>query len=236
MTDYAQLYLESRERITGLVRKADAGQLATVVPGCPRWSVADTVAHLSAVAAEAMSGRLAGIPGDEETAEQVRRRRDLPLEDVLAEWEAAGARVEQGLRERALPLPIVHDVITHEADLRGALGAGRPPASAWSASLGALVRHLGELSVPGTLVIRTRPEEASPGQAGAGQAGADELTAGSGEPVTILDVDPYELWRAWFGRRSVAQMARWRWTGDSTPYLAALPVFGPTEQDLTEPE
>lgn len=61
------------------------------------------------------------------------------------------------------------------------------------------------------------------------------VTVGSGRPATTLEVDPYEFWRAQVDRRSRAQMAVWGWSGNAAPYLAAIPVFGPTTTDLTEP-
>jgi uncharacterized protein (TIGR03083 family) len=181
LTDYAVLYREARERIGVLVGSVDHAQLATTVPGCPEWSVADTVAHLAALTTEAVSGTLTGIPDEEQTGAQVRRRRGMPIDEVLAEWDGAAGLVEQALTERRMPLAIVHDVITHEADIRGALGAGRPPEQAWTASLHGMTRNLDRLSDQGTLTVRI---------------GERELTTGSGEPVVTLDVDAYEFWRA----------------------------------------
>lgn len=221
MTDYAVLYREARQRIGELVGPLGDERLATTVPGCPEWSVADTVAHLSALATGAVSGTLSGIPDDEETGAQVRQRRGMSIAEVLAEWDGAADLVEQALTARRMPLAIVHDVITHEADLRGALAAGRPPEEAWTASLRGMTPNLDRLGGQGTLTVRL---------------GERELTTGSGGPVVTLDADPYEFWRASLGRRSTAQMAAWRWSGDPEPYLKAIPVFGPTEDDLTEPE
>lgn len=217
MTDYAAVYRESRERITALVRAASAEQRADPVPGCPQWSVTDTVAHLAAVAAEVVSGQLTGIPTEEQTAAQVRQRRGRPLEEVLAEWERASEPIEQALAAETMPVTLMHDVLTHEADIRGALNAGRPPASAWTTSLD-LAR---DRKWPGELTI---------------VAGEYRRTMGSGTPVATVEADPYEFWRALLGRRSRAQMAAWSWSGDPARFLLAIPVFGPTETDLTEPD
>lgn len=221
MTDYATLYRESRARITTLVRAASARQRAAVVPGCPDWSVADTVAHLAAVAAEAMDGRLTGIPTEEQTAAQVEQRRGRDIDEVITEWDRVGDAVEQAITTQVMPLAAVHDVLTHEADIRGALTAGRPPRAAWTASLDTMAQHMHHLDQCGTLIVHT---------------GERPYRVGSGTPETTLEVDPYEFWRALVGRRSRAQMAAWRWSGDPAPYLRVLPVFGPTEADLSEPE
>jgi hypothetical protein len=191
-----------------------------MVPGCPKWSVTDTVAHLAAVAAEVVSGQLTAIPTEEQTAVQVEQRRGRPLDEILAEWERAAGSIERALTARALPVALVHDVLTHEADLRGALAAGRPPESEWTVSLD-LIRDQGWLSQLGELTVR---------------AGERHATMGSGAPATTVEVEPYEFWRAVLGRRSRAQMTAWPWSGDPERYLQAIPVFGPTETDLTEPD
>lgn len=230
MNDYFEIYRQAQGRIVGLVRAASEQQRARTVPGCPEWSVTDTVAHLAAVAAEVVRGTLTAVPGEEHTAAQVAQRRGRDLEEVIAEWEQACGQltrwgssdgpVDQAVATRRLPSPMVHDVLTHEADIRGALGAGRPPDPAWAASLAIMLRHPERLGHAGSLTVR---------------AGTHGFTVGSGEPGTTLDVDPYEFWRAQVGRRSRAQMAAWRWSGDPAPYLRAIPVFGPTATDLTEP-
>lgn len=221
MTDCAALYRECRERIAALVRDASEEERARTVPGCPKWTVSDTVAHLAANAADEVTGRLTGVPDDEQTAAQVEQRRGRPLEEILAEWDGAAKLVEPAIAAHPLAIAWVNDVLIHEADIRGALGAGRPPEPAWTAALElvrpVLLRRLGHL---GELRILT---------------GEDRFIVGSGEPVTTVEVDLYEFWRSALGRRSRAQMAAWTWSGDPEPYIQAIPRFGPTEVALTEP-
>ena len=221
MTDCAALYRESRERITELVRDASEEQRARSVPGCPKWTVSDTVAHLAANAVDEVAGRLTGIPDDEQTAAQVEQRRGRPLAEILAGWDGAAERLEPTIAAHPLALAWVNDVLTHEADIRGALGAGRPPDAAWTAALelarpflGDRLGHLGELTI---------------------RAGEYRFTVGCGEPSTVVEADIYEFWRSLLGRRSRAQMAAWTWSGNPEPYLKAIPRFGPTEVALTEP-
>jgi uncharacterized protein (TIGR03083 family) len=221
MTDHTAIYRESRKRITALVRNASAEQRSRIVPSCPKWTVSDTVAHLAAVATDEIAGRLPNVPDDEQTAAQVEQRRGRPIEEILAEWDSAAEAIERIVATQALPIGLVNDVLSHEADIRGALDAGRPPDQAWSAAL-ELARyrllenldHLGELTVIN---------------------GEHHFTVGSGEPTTAVEVDLYEFWRAALGRRSRAQMAAWKWSGDYEPYMQAIPVFGPAEVDLAEP-
>ena len=227
MPDYAAMYRESRERITALVRAVSDEQRARVVPACPEWTVIDTVAHLAANAVDTVAGRLTTIPNDEQTAAQVEQRRGRTIDEILAEWDVAAEPAERIIAVAAPQMLVawVNDVLTHEADIRGALRAGRPPDTAWTAALELAwplfrerLSHLGELTI---------------------LAGDQRLTTGSGEmdstkPATMVEVDIYEFWRSMLGRRSRAQMAAWKWTGNPEPYLQAIPGFGPTELDLAE--
>lgn len=221
MIDCAALYRESRERIATLVRAASEEQRACRVPACPEWTISDTVAHLAANAADELAGSLSTVPSDEQTAAQVEQRRGWPLEEILAEWDSAATQIEPLIAAHPFAIAWINDVLSHEADIRGALGAGRPPAPAWTAALELarpiMVKRLGHL---GELTILD---------------GEHRFTVGSGHPATTIEVDTYEFWRAALGRRSRAQMAAWKWSGDPEPYLQAIPRFGPTEVDLVEP-
>ncbi len=59
--------------MTALVMSLGAQDLDAQVPACPAWTVKDVVAHLVATAEDVMAGRLADIPTDEFTADQVAR-------------------------------------------------------------------------------------------------------------------------------------------------------------------
>jgi hypothetical protein len=48
-------------------------------------------------------------------------------------------------------------------------------------------------------------------------------------------VDPYELYRGLFSRRSRAQMRAWAWSGNAERYVDRLPVFGPRDDDQPIP-
>ena len=219
--DSAALYRESRERIAAFVRSTTEEQRAVVVPGCPEWTVSDTVAHLAGVAVDIVAGySVATISTDEHTANQVKQRLGRSLEEVLAEWESVAEGVERIIAAQTLPIELVSDVLSHEADIRGALGAGRPPKAAWMAArnlgrprLTKRLGHLGELRIID---------------------GEDCITVGSGKPATIVEVDLYEFWRSALGRRSRKQITAWKWSGDFEPYLQAIPVLGPTQMALSE--
>lgn len=107
------------------------------------------VAHLVGVAADSTAGRVAGAPGPEWTAPQVSSRRGRGLEEVLAEWDEVGPRLEAALADRQLSSPLAHDLLTHEADLQ----------RHWAAAVRWLVRQLlKNPPQPGTLVLHVGAE------------------------------------------------------------------------------
>ena len=232
----ADVYQASRERLSDVVAGLTDEQLTTVVPATPSWTVRDLLAHLVAVAND-LSARPADAPllvippPDVVTAVGVEQRRGRPAADVVAEWDKAGLLLEERLAIWGRWGAPVHDLLCHEADIRGALMLPRMPEDGWGASLEEFPPFLVEFepilsrrwSLPdtGTLVVR---------------AGDRTYQLGSGDPSASVTVpEPYELWRAMFGRRSRRQMAGWQWSTDPQPYLDALPFFDTTAEDLTEP-
>ncbi len=219
---YDLIYRESRRRITELVRALPEVDLDRQVPACPEWTVRILVAHLAGAASDVVAGRLDNAPSEAWTARHVAEREHRPVADNLAEWEQSGPGIERLLAGSQSPrrLSLPHDVTQHEADIRGALGAGRPPEHVWKTMLDQIGRGLARrYTLPGEFVV---------------MLGDREWRCGEGEPTTSLAVDPYELWRAFFGRRSLAQMAAWDWDGDPRPILDMLPIFPPRAGDLVE--
>ena len=212
------VYRETRGRIAELAGGLTDDELASALPGCPEWTAHDLLAHVAGVAADVVAGRVEGAPGPDWTAAQVTRRKGHPVADILAEWAENGPHIEAGLAARQISSRIVFDVLTHEGDLRE--GLGRPPADGWQPVLGLLAKQVVRRTT-GTLVIH--------------MAGGDTFRGGEGEPVTELTVDPYELFRGLGSRRSRAQMRAWSWSGDPAPYLEALPVLGPRDDDQPIP-
>jgi uncharacterized protein (TIGR03083 family) len=182
--------------------------------------VRDIVAHLSGAAASFGTESFAGVGTDPWTAEHVDSRRGVPLSDVLAE------RREQAPKLLNLPvdspgwLPVVHDALTHEADIRGAIGAPQLPADILGAAF--------------PLIAQTLPRQL--GRLGSVEVVVDgqPLQLGDGEPELIVDTKMFELWRGWFGRRSPAQLRSWVRTGDADAFANALPVFRARDTDLIE--
>ncbi|WP_232375301.1 maleylpyruvate isomerase family mycothiol-dependent enzyme [Mycolicibacterium baixiangningiae] len=213
----AELYQESRERIVGLLTALDEAGWDAAAPACPGWRVRDVVSHLVAVAEEWVDGRLAGVPTDEQTAAQVARFRGAGTTDVLAAWAAAAGELERQAQTRGLVAPVA-DIVSHEHDIRGALG--RP-----GARDSAGVRHSSEqvldiLQPPVPLRVIVEDSEYR-----SGPASGDELR---------LRTSRFESLRWRTGRRSRAQLAAMDWSAEPGPVLDALYLFGPATDDVVE--
>lgn len=199
---FEEMYRESRQRTVGLVMGLNAEELARTVPACPEWTVHQLVAHLAGVAADAASGRMEGAPGEEWTARHVAEREGVPVLDLLDQWNAVSDTFDN------IPGQMAMDAITHEADLRAVLGRERLPDHPWQTTLtGIVTRYLTDLTVTTEF-----------GVIGTGPVG--------------LEVDGYELWRAFFGRRSRRQMESWRWAAEYP--VDQVPFFTPRDTDLLE--
>lgn len=233
MHDLPGLYRETRERLTGLVAGLDAQALATMVPACPRWAVRDVVAHLTAVAQDAVAGRLTRLPTDEITAAQVARLADVPVHEILDQWTAVAPQFEE-LIGAAGVRPAVVDLATHEQDIRGAVGI--PGARDSAVVLQATAMLLADLPVPVPLLVVTSDGEFT---AGPGRSGADHgAHPGSGGAAAtaglVLSTTLFEAFRWRMGRRSRAQLAAMDWAGDPAPVLDHLSIFGPAASDVLE--
>jgi uncharacterized protein (TIGR03083 family) len=222
VAETGRLYRETRQRITELVRELPESEAASPVPACPEWTVHDVVAHLAGVVDDALNGRLDGIATEPWTAAQVAKRKDDTLEEIVAEWSQLAPQFEQ------LPLPFqaVADVASHEQDLRGAVGRpGFRDNEAIQFLVPLLVDHL---------VERTATHGMPPLELVVGEhsvlGGADN----DGELVR-LEAEPFEFFRAVFGRRSWAQLEAMAWSGgDHRAILRELVLFGPAAQDVVE--
>lgn len=215
--DLGTAYGESRDRLSALIAAA-SNPSGVAVPACPGWSVHDVVSHLVAVAEDVLAGRLTAPPDDSTTAEQVARRRDRPTGEVLEEWAAVSPGMEELLRGVTI-WPAVMDALSHEHDVRAALGVpgGRdlPVISTVAA------RMLSWYKPPVGLTVRV-----------GGQT--FEYRPDSDDPGLALDTDAFEVFRFRLGRRSRRQLAAMAWTGDPSAVLDSLTVFGPSPLDIVE--
>lgn len=209
--DKGVAYAAARERICTMVGRSFVDP-DRVVPATPEWTVHDVIAHLSGVAADAVSGNTAGAPGDEWTAAQVARNRHRSIAELVDEWTVNGPMLESFLSmpgSGRLSTSAVIDVHTHEADLQQALGL--------------------PVVVPQPVLDWAVAELRS---------GFDAAVAAAGLPAVALDADPLSWFRARMGRRTTDEVRRLRWSDAfaSAPdaYLDLFFVFGRAEFPLGE--
>jgi uncharacterized protein (TIGR03083 family) len=213
----SDLYRHTHRRITTMVTELDRTALHQPVPACPGWSVRDVVSHLTAVAEDIVAGRLTGPPSDQVTAEQVARHRSSELAETLASWDTVAPSLEEVL-DRFEVWPAVLDAATHEQDIRGALG--RPGARRAAAVRMGTTQLLTGLQPP--IPLRVVVEDAE------FRVGPDE-----GDEIVLI-TDRFEALRWRMGRRSRAQLLGMEWSGDPSPVLGSLAVFGPAAADIVE--
>jgi uncharacterized protein (TIGR03083 family) len=216
----ARLFQETRERIIALVAGLDDAALSTPVAACPGWSVRDVVAHLGAVAEDWAGGRLTGPPTDEESAAQIARFGGCDVAEILAAWTDAAAQLDQ-MAETAGVAPPLGDITCHEHDVRAAIRrpGARDSAAVWYTS----DQLLATLRTP--VPLRVTVEDAQY------RSGPDDRAE---RAELLLSTTRFEALRWRTGRRSRAQLAAMDWSGDPTPVLDHLYMFGPAEADLFE--
>ena len=218
---YYQLYVESQRRVQDLVAPLDSAALDKPTPACPAWSVRDVLAHLAGGAASFGTDSFAGVGTEPWTAEHVESRRDVAVGDLLAERWACTPKLEHVPADHRVWLPVVHDALTHEADIRGAIGAPGLPADALAAAFPLVEPALGmKFAAFGPTIVELDGQPRDFGQ---------------GEPALVVRTSMFEFWRGAFGRRSDRQMRSWVVAGDAEAFARVLPVFGPRETDLLEP-
>jgi uncharacterized protein (TIGR03083 family) len=215
-TPLSEYYRESRERLSSFVREhLDAD--STPVPATPGWTVHDVIAHLTGVAEDLAGGwKPTGGPTPEWTAGHVARGAGIPTPELLDKWSALSPAVEK-LVDNGI-WPVVMDVVSHEHDVRAALGdaSGRDDEFIAVAAK-VLLRTLGP-SKP--LLVETERHQI--------RVGPEE-----GEPITLRTTS-WEAFRWRLGRRSPEQLAAMDWSADPTPVLHELCIFGPAPADVIE--
>jgi uncharacterized protein (TIGR03083 family) len=221
--DFAAIYRDIREGLLDLAGELSPVAWATIAPATPAWTVKDLYAHLAGVAADILDGN-AVYPGtDEWTAKQVGDRDPLTPQQVCAEWRTSGEQLETLMDQvgPALSAPVI-DVWHHDQDARNAIG-----------------RHANRTGEGLRLALRSG-NAMGPKVEGAGLPALAVCTRGyerlfgAGAAQVSVTADPYELARAFMGRRSIAQIRDFDWSGDPEPYLAHFSVFEPRRDPLVE--
>jgi uncharacterized protein (TIGR03083 family) len=227
-------YRQGHGRVAAMVAGLGEFELARTVPACPEWTVRDLVAHLAGSAADVAGRRTAGMPGPAWAASQIEARRSRAMSELLAEWEEHAGATAEAIEDRRVPAGVLHELLVHEGDLVETLGTTQPPWDGWAGAARLVVRQVVRgIRGSHSLVVRSAGTEwRSPDDAG------ERRGPGAGSPArtrSTVTVDFYELYRGLHSRRSRAQMRGWDWDGSPEPWVDALPMFGPRDDEQPVP-
>jgi len=220
--DPVAAYRETRHRLRDLL--TDPADGSVTVPACPAWTVADTIAHVIGIADDFRAGRLDGLGSDAWTAAQVEPRRGRSLTELFDEWEGLdGFLVGFGTDDPWMGTRLVADLVTHEHDIRGALG--RPGARDSDAVLLGLERYAPSFA----------ERAADAGLASVAVHAGGRSWGATADAALELHGTPFDVLRALTGRRSDAQVLRLDWRGaDPGPYVGLVSPYGQRDDDLVE--
>jgi len=219
---HALAYSELRTRVTSLVGDVDPADLERPAAATPGWRVRDVLAHLVGVSDDIVSDRRDGIASDEWTGAQVDRRRDIPITELIADWERFGPGFEELLAAGPAELTgqALFDAATHEHDLRQAVA--RPGARASTAMQQGWDWFVDARTRMGAPAIRFVTER------------SDDI-AGVGDPRVTVRALYFELFRATTGRRTAAEMERYEWEpAADVEIILAAPFFTIRTESLGE--
>lgn len=213
-------YAGVRRRVNELIGET-TDRTGDRVPACPEWRVHDLVSHLAGVVDDVLGGRLDGAGSDPWTAAQVASRRDRATTEVLSEWNGQAEQLEAVLDTFGPPgRQLVMDAVTHEHDLRQALGApGARDSDAVVLGVDWLIKAFqGAAEAAGRAGLRV---VATDGAATSWPPKIDRPV------VATVTGSSFELLRSFSGRRTEAEIRSLSWEGDVDAVVPSSFAFGP---------
>ncbi len=218
--DEIEEWTRAQARVIELTQGLSAVQAAVPVPACPDWTVRELLAHVIGLDADVLADAEDDDHNAVWTQAQVDARAGRSVAELLAEWRPMTGPMQAWMAERGTrPMG---DVVIHEQDLRGALGAP------------------GARDTPGLAVLRERFAGRVVGAVQAAGLAPVALVGGSWrtgpeDAQVVVSASDFDLARAVLSRRSAAQLRSWTTRGDVDPYLACFQTLGPLPAtDLTD--
>lgn len=203
-----QAYLDGAARLISLARAAGETGADTIVPATPAWTVRNVVAHVTSVAHISVNQLGWGEDVQATIDREVAARADHTVEEITGEWEALLGPLGQKFAGRPSG-PLVVDLVTHEHDVRAALGIKyHDHAAGLGEALSAMVgwvRYLGLVGEQG-LLLKTPTSQA--------------LFGGPEIGCEVELPSDWELFRLLGVRRSEEQLMAYPATGDQSLLLA----------------
>jgi hypothetical protein len=236
ISDAAVAYRLVYGRVDALLRgRADVAE--QTVPACPAWKIRQTVAHLAGIAEDIVSTNIEEKAADSWTQAQIDRLSGQSIDELLDLWGRMIEPVTARLALEASACQLVFDALTHEHDIRGALGesGSRTGDIAFEVALGFCTtmgdQFIRQGELPALRLVTPT--------IGSVQLGETNTARGQID----LNICDFEALRALSGRRSIRQLLALPWHGDPTQLLPAfthlLPTFSnqgirPPTDDLIE--
>jgi hypothetical protein len=196
--EVSQAYVELRARVVALLRETPEQSAIDQVPHCPTWTVNELASHLLGVPDDVVHGRMEGVASDAWTQAQIVRHQAKSLRQIADELAALAVQFDPLLPH--VPAmsrsQMVMDAVTHEHDLRHAVGApGERDSMAVRAGLAWLM----------SWCTRTNPATAS--------------------AIAAVGASDFDVLRSLTGRRSAAQMVALGLPADAMIQLQAGSPF-----------
>jgi len=196
-------YIALRARVIDLLRSTPESSGNMVVPCTPEWTVRQLAAHLVGVPEDVLAGRMEGVASDAWTNAQVELFGDLTLTELANLFESSAPKIDAIVHN--IPQPIISqfvmDAVTHEQDMRSALGVpGGRDSKAIEVGVGFFL-NLIEVSDPPLF-----------------------------DALVNTSVSPWDLLRSLTGRRTVEQMNALGLDGEAIAlHFPGSPFTLPTE-------
>jgi uncharacterized protein (TIGR03083 family) len=117
-------YIALRARVIDLLRSTPESSGNIVVPCTPEWTIQQLAAHLVGVPEDVLAGRMQGVASDAWTHAQVEMYGDLTLTELADLLESSAPKIDAIIHNFPQPIisQFVMDAVTHEQDMRSALG------------------------------------------------------------------------------------------------------------------
>ncbi len=208
MTDLFTIYGDVRGRMLDLARSASVDQLQSTVPACPDWTAQQLLTHCVSMPAALGSGNFPTGDLDAWIDAILAERSGRSIDELATEWLSVDDTIAGMLSGGGAVL--FDDLVVHEHDLRGALGA--PDHSAIDAAA----------CVPRCLDSTVAQLEAR--GLGAIEVHSDGEVWRSHDAPTgwVLEVSPWEATRVLYSRRTADELRSFGGCDDIEPYIALL--------------
>lgn len=117
-------YVALRARVIDLLRSTPESSGNIMVPCTPEWTIRQLAAHLVGVPEDVLAGRMEGVTTDAWTHAQVERYGELTLTELAELFESSAPKIDAIIHNFPQPIisQFVMDAVTHEQDMRSALG------------------------------------------------------------------------------------------------------------------